>query len=771
MKKRIIASILIVLLLMLGFMKIAISTDVTTPTDLEPDLRNYSVTLSNLPQYSIVALNNANLNGHVRGSIWVGGTLTSGEYKFVDDGSINHSSTSDSYVRNNNSSIQFKGRTNAQSASAFYYLSDNAVSNTRAYWRNLIINIGENENWIYVKPNENGYVDLQYWDYQSSNNDENIVSINRIYWTDATSVTVGGLAGHLIAPYANVTVVNCNYCGSIVAYNITTSGESHINYWTPPSPPTPEPVDVTINKTLIGSVWHVRCDYMDGITFKAGGGYWRRDWISNYEGKTSLEGHRSNKCGDADHWVIWVDADGNPFRMDEIKSGATGGTLPTIIYEPRYSFTHDEILAMESGDLDLIWKYSQNFIDTKDWSTIKIGERMYWTTSNNGQIWYHTGIPYKVESPTYTIYIDGEGYDLVSNGGTVTIEDLEIGVHTIVEEKYPDTYVSNIYVNGVVLSEYNGSIEITTDTSITVENTLITPPPTNSPTPPPTPIVLTPTPTPTSSPTPTPTPSPTPTPTPSSTPTPSPTPESTSTPTPTPTPEITVTPTTTPEVTITSTPTTTPEVTITPTPTPNITPTPTPEVIVTSTPTPEITNTPTPEVTITPSPTTEVTNTPSPIPEITITPSPTPTITPTPTSKTKVTPTPTVKITPTPTVTPKKNVTPTPTSKITVTPTATIKETYTPTPTKVPEITSTPTPSATPTPTSEITEEPTSTPEITPTPTPIPEITSTPTLIPEIPEGMKKPKIPSNIELMTIDDYKVALGIGVIINHVGDCFD
>ena len=243
--------------------------------------------------------------------------------------------------------------------------------------------------------------------------------------------------------------------------------------------------------------------------------------------------------------------------MDEIKSGSTGGTLPTIIYEPRYPMTAAEILAMENGDPDTIWKYSQNFIDVKDWSTIKVGERLYWTTQNGNQVWYHTGVPYKVESPTYTIYIDGQAYNLIANGNSVTIEDLEVGIHTIVEETYGDTYVSAIYVDGVALSDYSGSINITADTVITVENTLITPPPTTSPTPPPTPVVPTPTPTPT--------------------------PEETETPTPT--PEETETPTPTPEET--ETPTPTPEETETPTPTPEETETPTPEVTETPTPTPE----------------------------------------------------------------------------------------------------------------------------------------------------------------------------------------
>jgi hypothetical protein len=77
---------------------------------------------------------------------------------------------------------------------------------------------------------------------------------------------------------------------------------------------------------------------MDGTTFQAGGGIWKTDVIMNPTKKTSLEGHRSNKCGDPDHWIIWIDAETElPFRMDEIKSGATGGTLATMIFQEVYS--------------------------------------------------------------------------------------------------------------------------------------------------------------------------------------------------------------------------------------------------------------------------------------------------------------------------------------------------------------------------------------------------------------------------------------------------
>jgi hypothetical protein len=140
---------LMALILTLSFIPVAGSNEAgempATPTDLEPIYYDYVVNLSTLSNYSIVALNNATLNGHVRGSIWVGGELNGGEWKFVDDGSIGGTAVSDSYVYTNNSSIQFKGRTGAQSTSAYRCLSDTAVNSSYSYWRNLIADAGSNE--------------------------------------------------------------------------------------------------------------------------------------------------------------------------------------------------------------------------------------------------------------------------------------------------------------------------------------------------------------------------------------------------------------------------------------------------------------------------------------------------------------------------------------------------------------------------------------------------------------------------------------------------
>ena len=83
-----------------------------------------------------------------------------------------------------------------------------------------------------------------------------------------------------------------------------------------------------------------------------------------------------------------------------------------------------------------------------------------------------------------------------------------------------------------------------------------------------------------------------------------------------------------------------------------------------------------------------------------------------------------------------------------------------------------------------VTETPTVTPRPSPTPTPTPTI---PPLPPAIAKEVKETKIdeqgqvwlyiePEGHEgkwqkLISINDYGTPLGIEVIINHVGDCFD
>ena len=392
-----------------------------------------------------------------------------------------------------------------------------------------------------------------------------------------------------------------------VAFIISPIIVSFVSSGSSDNPATPTDLDpdtgtITLRKHLVGDIWHIRCDYMDGETFHAGGGIWKRDLIMNPSGNLSREGHRSNKCGNDDNWVIWVGEDGVPYRMDEIKSGATGGTLPTRIYSPRYDLSSNEIYSMSVDDTDLIWRYSQNFIDTMGWSDIKIGQRLYWTTENKGQIWYHTGIPYK-STPTFMLFVDGVGYPLVS-GEYVEISDLMPGIHEITESADAQYYLGEITSSSTIEDRDEWSIVISVgdgeNVSVEWNNVVNSPPPATAPPAPDPPVVITPTPTPTA------------------------------TPTETPTSEPTATPTAThqPSITPTATPTDIPEITDVPTAPPTIVPTHTPEptATYTSIPTTAPTNSPTPIITLPPThiPVTQTPFAPTPVP----TPDSTPTMTP-----------------------------------------------------------------------------------------------------------------------------------------------
>jgi len=771
MKKRIFSALLIIVILVFGIINTSAQNEgIATQTDLDPVTYNYNITLSNLSNYSIVALNNATINGHTRGSIWIGGTLYSGNWKFVDDGSINGVSTSDSYIYNNQSSIQFKGRTADQSADAFYYLNSNAINTTRNYWYNLITNIEENEQWIYIEPDENGHVDLQYWDYQCAGSDESQATITRIYYTDATSVTLGGLAGHLIAPYADVTVVSCNHCGSIVCKNITTSGESHINYWNPPAPPTP-PKPITVTKILKGEIWQVRCDVMDNTTFKAGGGYWKAD-ITNFSNQTSKEGHRSNHCGNKENWVLFVNEEGTAISLYQLKSGSTGGTLPSVMYRaPADLAAIPESLLIydptDPNDVMTARLINEVFIpeNAMPFSEINLqeGQRLFWISQNGKQVWHHTGVLHRT-NPKFAIVINGTVYNL-GVGDTITLMDIEEGLLEVEE-----IATANYKLHAIERDD-NGNVIVINE---------IDPPDKPTPTPPPAIVTPTPSPTPTdNTPTPTPTPSPTPT-------EPEPTPTPTVSPTPSPTPvaycditikkivdsyegmddttfyfkiagaglleplyiEISIDSTTgIGSETITGLSAgkyTVEEVDI-----PEgfklisensitqyykdeggevtfknqfIAPSPTP------TATPDVT----PTATVDPIPTATVDPTPTATPDVT----PTATTTITPTATPTITPTGTPVITETPTATPIETPTATPSSTpidvtLTITPTATPTESPRIEPTATPAIT-TPTITPTATPTAMPTETPTATPVATMTPTPSPTATYTPTLTPVV---------------------------------------
>ena len=507
----------------------------------------------------------------------------------------------------------------------------------------------------------------------------------------------------------------------------------------------PSPGKIILQKTLVNDVWHIRCDVMDGTTFQAGGGIWKTDVIMNPTKKTSKEGHRSNKCGDADHWIIWLDNTGTPFRMDEIKSGATGGTLPTMIFEEVYS--PQDLGFSGWGELepemtDKVELYKENFKIQKDITTVKPGERIYWVTWNGDQRWYHSGVPY-IAPPTFTFYIDGEPYPIVA-GNYLELEDVLPGAHEIREDVSTDDYIITVFGSNNVEGT-TSIINIVDGETVEVEyvNEIITPPTVQPSTPP-----ALPTATPTIEPTATPIPTETPTTAPTEVPTLEPTNTPSPTETPTPTIESTTAPTEVPTIAPTETPSPTEEPTATPIPTEEPTATPAP----TATPTIEPTPSPTPEITATPiiisteEPTHEPTETPTTAP----TPSPTSTSIPAnPTPTTEPSPTPTITIAPTirpttiPTIQPtdipiitvtpgkpSKSPRPTPTSTKTVKPTKkptaaptvipTIKPTVTPAPTKTPKPTNSPIPTLKPTLTPTIT--PTKLPTFSPAPTPTEEL-------------------------------------------------
>ena len=132
---------------------IGLTEQPATPTDLDPvppiieiQTSDFAPSLSNMRQFSIIALNDFTQQGHVRGSVWVGGIMTGGPWMFVDD-----AAGASSYVYNNQSEVQFKGRTAEQGLDSYTALSDTAVTNAKNYWWTVYRNLGNNETTcIYV---------------------------------------------------------------------------------------------------------------------------------------------------------------------------------------------------------------------------------------------------------------------------------------------------------------------------------------------------------------------------------------------------------------------------------------------------------------------------------------------------------------------------------------------------------------------------------------------------------------------------------------------
>ena len=193
-----------------------------------------------------------------------------------------------------------------------------------------------------------------------------------------------------------------------------------------------EPITGTliINKTLYCHVWHTECDVM-------GDQYWVKDEISNPQGIKSKEGHRIDHCGAKDSWYVYLNEYGDPYAMMEMKAGSTNDLIPL----PAHFYT------------------DETYTEVRDPATIEVGERIYWTTENKGQVWHHTGVT-RLDIPNFEFIIDNQSYTL-SPGESLTI-DLPEGQHEIIE-KYDKEYIINdVNVPFTVNQEGSAIITVTT---------------------------------------------------------------------------------------------------------------------------------------------------------------------------------------------------------------------------------------------------------------------------------------------------------------------
>ena len=295
---------------------------------------------------------------------------------------------------------------------------------------------------------------------------------------------------------------------------------------------------VTVTKELIGEIWQVRCDVMDNTTFQAGGGYWYPD-ITNHKHETAKEGHRSNHCGSWENWVLFVNEQGVAAGLYQLKSGSTGGTLPSIMYgapADLEDIPEGQLIYDPTDPNDAMTKYlldnvfiSSNIIP---FSAIDLeeGKRLFWISQNGNQIWHHTGVLKKTD-PRFVIIINEVKYEL-GVGDTITLEEVEEGLLEIEEIATANYKLQSItHEDGryIIINEIDDPERPSPTPPITPSPTPTEPVPTDKPTEKPT---EKPTPSPTAAPTPTISPKPTPKPT--EVPTPTPTPEPTPTPSPTP---------------------------------------------------------------------------------------------------------------------------------------------------------------------------------------------------------------------------------------------
>lgn len=145
--------------------------------------------------------------------------------------------------------------------------------------------------------------------------------------------------------------------------------------------------------------------------------YWVKDEISNPKGIKSKEGHRKDHCGAIDSWYVYLDEYGKPYSMLEMKAGSTNNKIP----------------------LPAIFYTDETYTKLRDPATIEVGERIYWTTENKGQVWHHTGVT-RLDIPNFEFIVDGVSYYL-QPGESLEIE-VSAGSHTVIE-KYDKEYIIN----------------------------------------------------------------------------------------------------------------------------------------------------------------------------------------------------------------------------------------------------------------------------------------------------------------------------------------
>ena len=189
--------------------------------------------------------------------------------------------------------------------------------------------------------------------------------------------------------------------------------------------------------------------------------------------------------------MIWT-TNGVAYRMDEIKSGATGSTLPTIVYRPRVEMSDYEIANIGNPDHpEYVTNYMKNFQDPMPYSEIRTGERLYWITFNAGQVWYHSGIPYETE-PSFVLSVDGVEYTL-TGGASATIQDLEPGIHEISESENPLYSLGRVEASagGLHQAENGWTVQILVNAGDDIQVTWpnIQPEPIDPPSPPPPPHI------------------------------------------------------------------------------------------------------------------------------------------------------------------------------------------------------------------------------------------------------------------------------------------